>query len=227
MNTRMLFIVCLVLSIVAILMFASTPSNSTVVSAQGPDLPSDQATQSSSSKSPENLGDGGPDARLPGVPTACGSSPLNCLYYHISSSIFQGRTSTYSYIYTGSGCFYHTNASTDGFMAPVLISPGSVIKYIRIYYKDTNASDMPLSLRYFDDGISNSDLVSVSTSGNAAGVRTALSAEITHTIDYANYSYGIIAFEGSSFTDSSIQICGVRLAYVQGTFGLAFPYIAR
>lgn len=73
---------------------------------------------------------------------------------------------------------------------------------------------------------SNTDVTTVSTSGNATGVRTALSAEITHTIDYNSFSYGLLAFE-SGPTDGSIQLCGVRLAYVQSIFGLALPLISR
>lgn len=226
MNSRILFAVCLFCLVVGIVMFVPAPGSYIVVSAQGPIVSADEASRSAGAKLTENPGEAAPDARLPGAPTSCGVSPVDCSYYHVSSSVFQGRDSSSTYTYDGSGCFHHTNASVNGFMAPVLITPGSVIKYIRIYYKDTSATDMTVRLRYFDDGVTNNDLTTVSTSGSAAGLRTALSAEITHTIDYINYSYGVLAFETGP-TDGTIQLCGLRLAYTQGAFGLALPLITR
>ncbi len=226
MNARVLLIVCLVSSLVAlVLLFAVVPS-STSVSAQSPIVSADEASRPAGAVSPEKLDEGAPDARVPAAPAACGVSAVNCLYYHISSSLFQGRDSTSTYAYDGSGCFHHTSASVNGFMAPVLLTHGSIIKYIRVYYIDTSASDMTMRLRYFDDGTSSVDLTTVSTSGSAMGVRTALSAEITHTVAYDLYSYGILAFE-SGPTDGSIQLCGVRLAYIPGAYGLDLPFIAR
>ncbi len=226
MNARVLFTGCLVLSLVAVvLLFVVSPSY-TSVSAQGPIVSADEGSRSASPGSREKLDEGAPDVRIPGAPASCGVSPINCLYYHISSSIFQGRDSSYTYTYDGSGCFHHTNASVNGFMAPVLLTPASVIKYVRIYYRDTSASDMTVRLRFFDDGVSNDDLTTVSTAGNAMGVRTALSAEITHTLDYSLYSYGLLAFETGPI-DGSIQICGVRVAYVPGAFGIDLPFVAR
>ncbi len=113
-------------------------------------------------------------------------------------------------------------------MAPVLLEPGSIIKYLRVYYKDTNAADMVLYLQNFDDGINNSSILLVSTSGSATGIRSTLSAEITHTVDYSSYSYGVMAFWEPGFFDGSVQICGIRIAYVLPTsFGLGLPLITR
>lgn len=226
MNARVLFSVCLVLSLVTVILIFVTVPSPTRVSAQGPIVPADEASRSAGPQSSVDSSVGTPDTRLPGTPASCGVSAVNCFYYHVSSSIFQGRDSTSTYAYDGSGCFHHTSASVNGFMAPVLLPPGSVIKYIRIYYRDTSASDMTVRLRYFDDGTTNTDLTTVSTSDNAVGVRTALSAEITHTVAYDLYSYGVLAFETGP-TDGSIQLCGLRLAYVPGSFGLDLPLINR
>ncbi len=229
MNRHVLLILCLVVSLVAGMALLAAPlSTFTIVSAQGPSVGVDQESQSSVSRAPESLGEGEPDARLPNAPASCGASPMNCLYYHLPGTSFLPRESGYTFHYDGMGCFHATGDSPAGFMAPILLEPGSIIKYLRVYYRDTNASNMGVDLQYFDDGLNAPIISTVYTSGSATGVRSTLSVEITHTVDYYNYSYGVMTFDEPGFYDGSIQICGLRIAYVLPTnYGLGLPLITR
>jgi hypothetical protein len=48
---------------------------------------------------------------------------------------FNPRTIATTYAYNFSGCIYETGGTDNRFMAPLLIPNGSVIKYLRLYYK--------------------------------------------------------------------------------------------
>jgi hypothetical protein len=106
------------------------------------------------------------------------------------------------------------------------IPDGSIIKYLRIYYNDTSTTANVLGyITRYDTGTSTNDLISVSSSGSA-GVGTALSAEITHTVDNFGYAYVLIGWPGALGT--TVQICGLRVAYYAPSFAANFlPAVRR
>jgi hypothetical protein len=135
-------------------------------------------------------------------------------YYNILGSALRPRNSANTYAYTANGCLYVTSGTVgDRLQFPLLIPDDSVIKYLRFYYVDTNATDMTAWITRYLPGQSSSDVGIVSSSGSA-GFGTALSTEITHSVDNAgNYTINV----GWNANDTTQQICGVRVAFYAPT----------
>lgn len=147
-------------------------------------------------------------------------------YYRLVGTAFNVRTSTTTFAYNFNGCVYLNGGTDNRLMAPLLIPDGSVIKFLRIYYDDTSAgSDLTAWITRYQPGVTSEDLTSVNSSGSA-GFGTALSPEITHTVDLVSWAYTIvIAPNGNSAANS---ICGIRVAYYgPSIFGLALPLIQK
>jgi hypothetical protein len=138
-------------------------------------------------------------------------------YYYVPGSTLMTRDGQTSYDYSGTGCSY-TTAGTDRIMNTELTIPdGSVIKYLRIYYNDTDpANNVQGYITRYATGSQTNDLISVSSTGSG-GVGTQLSAEITHTVDNFGYAYVLIGWPGVN--SSAVQICGLRVAYYAPIFG--------
>jgi hypothetical protein len=144
-------------------------------------------------------------------------------YYKVIGTALQPRESTSTYAYTNNGCIYQNGGPTFRFQAPLIIPEDSEIKYVRIYYLDTAATDMTVWLTRYEPGQTNVDLLNVHSSGSG-GYGTVLSPLITHTVDMATYAY--VLTWGTSVATSANQICGVRVAYYSPSlFGARLPII--
>ena len=141
-------------------------------------------------------------------------------YYYVAGTTLQPRDSATTYDYSSVGCSY-TTAGTDRIMNTELHIPaGSIIKYLRIYYNDTSAAANVVGyITRYNAGTAADDVINVSSSGSA-GFGTALSAQITHTVDNTSYAYTLIGWPGAS--SSQVQICGLRVAYYAPTFPISF-----
>jgi hypothetical protein len=165
-----------------------------------------------------NTGDGIPQGMDSGAGSLQTQDPLapdNILatfsYYRLLGFSFNTRTSTTTFGYSFNGCVFETGGSDVRFTAPLLIPSGSVIKYLRLYYNDTNASaDITSWITRYQPGVTSEDLTSVTSSGSS-GYGTSLSAEITQTVDLTNWAYTVIIWPGVN--DSTNAFCGVRVAY--------------
>lgn len=135
-------------------------------------------------------------------------------YYNILGSALRPRNSSNTYAYTSNGCLYVTGGSvSDRLQFPLLIPDDSVIKFLRLYYVDTSASDMTAWITRYVSGQSSSDVTSVSSSGNA-GFGSTLSPEVAHPANNTdNYTINV----GWNANDTTQQICGVRVAYYAPT----------
>ena len=131
-------------------------------------------------------------------------------YYSVVGMQLQPRVSGTGYGYDFNGCL-HISAGTDNRLTfPLLIPDGSEVKYLRIYYNDTNAgTDLTAWLTRYDPGISATDLTSVTSTGSG-GYGTALSPELTEIFD-SGLNYSVIV--ATNTTTATTQICGVRVAY--------------
>jgi hypothetical protein len=145
-------------------------------------------------------------------------------YYLVTGATFQGKSST-TYVYDSAGCIYLTSAA-EQIIIEMDIPNGSVIKYLRIYYRDTNAdAGVTGYITYFNPGISGIDLVNVSSSGSG-GYGTALSKEITHTVDTSAFAYTLIGWPG--INNNTVELCGMRVSYyAPTTFGVGLPIIQK
>jgi hypothetical protein len=202
MRTQRTAVVVALLALVAIGVVAILVSGAGVVAAQGPKT-GDGGDSSGTSSQDSAAWAAGPDAPVNAAATFS--------YFYILGSQLQPRSSTLAFGYDGVGCLHVTGGSDSRLSFPVIIPDGSVIKFVRIYYRDTSpGSDMTVWLTKYRPGLSSDDLVSVSSIGSG-GLGFAVSNEITATVSGSsgqltlNYAWGT--------TDSSNQICGVRVAY--------------
>ncbi len=154
---------------------------------------------------PGELGDAdsGPDL-------ATGSPAAVFSYWQVLGWNMKPRNNSTPYTYDDNGCVHMTGGGDYRFMFPVNLPNGSVIKYLRFYYNDGNASDLSAHLSLIAPGTGVTDLVWVDSVGSS-GLGTQLSAEITHTVNNMNGSYQVTAIPGVPLSVS--QICGVRIAY--------------
>jgi hypothetical protein len=130
-------------------------------------------------------------------------------YYHVLGVSMTPRDGTSAVVYDGLGC---AHLSPSGFATyPVTIPDGSLIKYVRLYFCDTNVgSDVTAWLtEYTPPGVGFTDLVNVA-SGSSAGCGTVLSAELTYTV--SNLDALAVLSSGSA---ADRQYCGIRIAYYE------------
>ncbi|KAB2962680.1 MAG: hypothetical protein F9K18_09490 [Thermoanaerobaculia bacterium] len=131
-------------------------------------------------------------------------------YYSVLGMQLQPRVSATGFGYDFNGCL-HISAGTDNRLTfPLLIPDGSEVKFLRIYYNDTNAGiDLTSWLTRYSPGQTSTDLTSVNSTGSG-GYGTTLSPELFEIFD-SSVNYSIIV--ATNTTDTSAQICGVRVAY--------------
>jgi hypothetical protein len=151
---------------------------------------------------------------------------LTFSYYRLIGTAFNPRTTATTYEYNFNGCIYETGGTDNRFMAPLLVPDGAVLKYLRFYYNDTSAgTNLTAYLTRYQPGVSSEDLTIISSAGSS-GYGTALSDEITHTVDLATWAYTIIIAPNANASTNSF--CGVRVAYYAPVFGaVALPVIMK
>lgn len=157
-----------------------------------------------------------PDENLPPGSSVSGAAPRATFsYYMASGATLRGRNSSTGYAYAGNGCAYVTSGTTTGRIlnTELYIPDGSIIKYLRVYFNDTNASGSVAGfITRYQPGVAVSDLVSASsTAAYAGGYSFVVSSEITETVNNTSYAYTLIGWPSDSV--SSLQICGLRVAY--------------
>lgn len=143
--------------------------------------------------------------------TDAADSPLaSFTYYYVLGMQMQPRVSTTTFAYDLTGCIHLTGGTDNRLTFPLLLPEGSIIKFLRIYYDDTNAGvDLTAWLTRFEAGVTSTDLVSVASSGSA-GYGTELSITLTETFN-SSFNYSVIV--APNVNNSTVQICGVRVAY--------------
>ncbi|GMU43444.1 MAG: hypothetical protein IT479_08675 [Xanthomonadales bacterium] len=134
-------------------------------------------------------------------------------YYTVSGATLRGRSSSVGVAYASLGCSY-VNAGTDRILNTEAPLPdGARIKYLRIYYHDTNPADgVRAFLTRYEPGAAASDLTSAgSTAAFVGGYGTSLSPEIDEIVDGDRYAYTLIGWPDA--LGSANRICGMRIAY--------------
>lgn len=135
-------------------------------------------------------------------------------YYTVSGATLRGRSSTTDTNYVGLGCVYVASGTDRILNSDAPIPDGSLIKFLRIYYNDTNAANgvRGFITRYAPGTPQTTDLVSVeSPVGFASGYGTALSSEINEVVDGTFHAYTVIGWPDA--IGIANQICGLRVAY--------------
>jgi hypothetical protein len=104
------------------------------------------------------------------------------------------------------------------------IPQGSRIDYLRVFYYDTSSNNSTAWITTYDGAGSFSDLTYVLSEGNS-GYGTNLSDYVGHVVDTTNDAY--VLNWRSSQPDSSLRLCGLRVAYhlpEGGGFSSTFSY---
>lgn len=217
MNKQHLIIVCVTASLFGIFLLLALGSAGGVIAqgpARGPDpMISGQVGDLAVQGQQQSSGINAPNITTP--PS----------YFNALGMNFVPSDSTVTAAYGNPGCLYKTGGP-HGLTAPVFVPPGSVLKGIRVYFIDNDPADMIVFLTAYGDGTGFSNLTSVATSGASSSVRYADSVEITHTVDYSSNGYTMVAQLGA--LSSTMQLCGVRVAYIPPSiFGAALPLVVR
>jgi hypothetical protein len=162
--------------------------------------------------------------------TAANAPAATFSYYQVTGATLRGRNSTTGYLYDGAGCSHVTAGSDKGRIlnTELPLPDGAVIKYLRVYYRDTNpANGVEGYITRYQPGVGTTDLVHAgSTNAFIGGYGLVVSAEITETVNNTIYAYTLIGWPDAIGVDN--QICGLRVAYYAPvTFGAFLPLVHR
>lgn len=146
---------------------------------------------------------------------------LSFSYYLASGATMRGRSSATTHVYDGLGCV-HLTSGAEIVNTELYIPDGSIIKYLRLYYIDTSASGSVKGyITRYTPGTATNDLVNISSStSGAGGYGFVVSDEITETVNNTSYAYTLIGWPTAAA--SSLQICGLRVAYYAPTSVASF-----
>ena len=158
----------------------------------------------------------GPEAAFPaawsdaGQPDAKDAPDAIYGFYYVLGVQLQPRVSATTFAYDFNGCIHLTGGTDNRLTFPLLVPDGSLIKFVRIYYDDTNAGvDLTTWLSTYQAGVTSTDLLSLTSTGSA-GYGTVLSPELFIDFD-GTINYSLIV--APNVNNSTVQICGVRVAY--------------
>lgn len=133
-------------------------------------------------------------------------------YLQIAGAAFHPASNNVSFAYSGYGCINRTGASTGLFTHKVVLPQGSVVKYLRLFYNDTSASDIAAFFTSYDQVGGYLEYTSTASAGNA-GYGSSLGPEITEVVDHFVRPF-VVTVNMDASVDSTLQFCGVRIAYI-------------
>ena len=124
------------------------------------------------------------------------------------------------------GCIYASSGFASAvFNVPVTLPQGATVKYVRMYYHDTNASVNSSGwFTVYDLYGQVVDEWQMDSSGDT-GNGYVTTAEFTHTIDYGSYSY-VLNWRPNDL-GASMQICGFRIYYASPSTAIYLPLITK
>jgi hypothetical protein len=171
-----------------------------------------------------------PDENPPASSALAPNAPnLTFEYYQVSGVTLRGRSSDTGYAYDGVGCSHVTAGTGTGRIlnTDLPLPDGSVIKYLRVYYRDTNAANgVEGYITRYQPGVGTADLVHTGSSDAfVGGYGFVVSAEITETVNNTSYAYTLIGWPDDA--NVANQICGLRVAYYASTTATYLPMISN
>lgn len=152
-----------------------------------------------------------PAVDAPDAPSGTEGTPTFS-YRWLTGSTFHPVSTPGPFAYSTAGCIQPSGTGTRTFHHKLLLPQGSLVKYVRLYYRNTSTANTPTA--YFTTynmvgGITDHSFVAGS---NIGGYGSALSGEMNYTVDHTAEPINIDVSLGS-VTDGSVQFCGVRVAY--------------
>jgi len=154
---------------------------------------------------------------------------LTFRYYQVTGTTLRGRNSDTGYAYDGVGCSHVTAGTGTGRIlnTELPLPDGSIIKYLRVYYRDTNAANgVEGYITRYQPGVGTADLVHTGSSDAfVGGYGFVVSAEITEEVNNTIYGYTLIGWPDDVNVNN--QICGLRVAYYAATTATYLPTIRK
>lgn len=151
-----------------------------------------------------------------------GWSPF--FYFFAPGSVFRPRDSDVAWHYDGYGCISIPAGAIDYFTLHLDLPPGARIDYLRLFFYDNSASNSWAWISRYDAEGTVEDLVYAGSSGSG-GYDSTLSAYYGGTVDNTNWGYMVQWVPGAA--GSSLQLCGVRVAYRLALDEVFLPLIVK
>ncbi|MBN1641111.1 MAG: hypothetical protein JXA09_07735 [Anaerolineae bacterium] len=181
----------------------------------------------SSAEIPEGVQIQGPPDQPAGVDAAdVEAAATYNAYLRVAGSALRPRESNVGWDSSASGgCLFASSGDMyTVFNTPVYLPQGATVKYMRLYYNDTSASNANAWFSVYD---LYGDLVAewnASSSGNT-GEDYRTTSEFTHTVDYDQYSY-LLNWRPNDL-GSDMQVCGFRLYYRAPPGAVYLPLVTK
>jgi hypothetical protein len=170
------------------------------------------------------------DSNLDEAGTAAPNAPAAInTYLRYPGTAFQPVSSAYAYAYDTWGCVSATTVGFSSFHFPLLLPEGSVVKYVRLYWRNRttgNTESGTVYLYSYAEGMGTmfSSLSAGSAQTLGTGYMTGLTPYIGETID--NYNNGYVVIWNPAGADQ--EVCGVRVNYDAPVFASTFlPYVRK
>jgi hypothetical protein len=141
------------------------------------------------------------------APDGAGSSSLR-----IPALAFRPRNSSVGFAYGGLGSMYATSNPSEWWTAPVYLPQGAVVTSVRMFYYDSNVSyNCSGIFTVYEFATEYGFYLGVCDSSGSAGLGSADSAAINHTVDYTKYGYVLLWQPNAA--DISMRLEGFQIFY--------------
>ncbi len=132
-------------------------------------------------------------------------------HLRLAGSTFHPVSTPGNFVYTSAGCIRPTVAERI-VHHKLLLPNGAVVKYVRLYFRNTSTPDAPTAFFTTYDMLGGYSQVPWVSGSNAGGYSSVLSDEMNHLVDTSAKPINISVNLGTA-TDGSVEFCGVRVAY--------------
>ncbi len=132
-------------------------------------------------------------------------------HLRLAGSTFHPVSTPGNFVYTSAGCIRPTVASRI-VHHKLLLPDGAVVKYVRLYFRNTSTPDAPTAFFATYDMLGGYSQVPWVSGSNTGGYSSVVSDEMNHLVDAFAEPINISVNLGLA-TDGSVEFCGVRVAY--------------
>ena len=147
-------------------------------------------------------------------------------YKRYSADTFTPIYSDMQYTYGSGGCMYRTSGSLYDYTAHTVQLPeGAEITYLRLYFYDNSADhNVAAKLMSFDGRGSQTVIDSVQSSGTPGWSSVGSGSPFSYVVHNMDESIAVwLGFDSN--TDSTVQICAVRIQYKYTLSRTSLPMI--
>jgi hypothetical protein len=134
----------------------------------------------------------------------------NFYYIFTAGSSLHSADYTMRQDYQSGACVAAVDTGSQFFTLNLDLPDGVRIDYLRLFYYDTDASTGTANIRKYDAAGGYTEIATVGSAGNV-GFGTTLSAYVGHVVN--NFDGGYVLNWLPSVASTSMQLCGLRVAY--------------